>query len=291
MKVYAYDFFDTVVHRDCMPEDCIREWCNKISACFDFSINSDELFNIRKESREYGKSFYAKEETTYEELMHLTYEKCISKGYEIPLNESEFIDIAKEIEIAVEKKHIYKDDKVVRRIRKNKLHNRCILISDFYAGSFFYDEILKELGISDCFDELYISADIGYRKCSGKLYDYVLEKEKIKANCLWMHGDNIYSDVRIPYRKGMRAIYMSYKHLNSKKQYQYLWQTSFGNVEEKPFNGIIMEMFYFCTRLHEELIKRGYRDVLFCSREGQLLMKLFNVYQQEMGNMKWGGYQ
>ena len=39
-NIVAFDFFDTIVHRDCDPETILFQWAKEISLYLNFSINS-----------------------------------------------------------------------------------------------------------------------------------------------------------------------------------------------------------------------------------------------------------
>lgn len=57
---------------------------------------------------------------------------------------------------------------------------------------------MVSLGIRDYFSKIFISSEIGLRKSSGNLYEYVINELSCKPINLLMIGDNIYSDVKVP---------------------------------------------------------------------------------------------
>ena len=54
-NIVAFDFFDTIVHRDCNPEIILFKWAKEVSCYLRFSISSSVIYQIRKKI-ETGKS-------------------------------------------------------------------------------------------------------------------------------------------------------------------------------------------------------------------------------------------
>ena len=47
-NIVAFDFFDTIVHRDCNPEIILFKWAKEVSCYLRFSISSSVIYQIRK---------------------------------------------------------------------------------------------------------------------------------------------------------------------------------------------------------------------------------------------------
>ena len=47
-KTVAFDFFDTVVHRDCHPEEILYQWSKQMAFEMKFEIYPSILYDLRK---------------------------------------------------------------------------------------------------------------------------------------------------------------------------------------------------------------------------------------------------
>lgn len=285
MQYNAYDFFDTVVHRDCHPEQILYLWSKSMAGILNFSVSSTEIYNTRKYIENKYKNEKSLEELNYTYFLEKIYNE-LCKYSRIKIEKSEFISIAQKIELEIEKKHIYLDKETVEIIKKNySLGNKIILISDFYADKSLIVGIMKSLDIYKYFDYVFISSEYGVRKSTGNLYKKVFEVLNIKPEELTMLGDNIESDYNIPKRLGVKAKYREYsdtsKIITQKELSKIYDELLFNDIENKPFNIFLSEIIYFISNLHKTLIKENVRKVAFCSREGQLLKLLFDKYQEK----------
>ena len=109
----------------------------------------------------------------------------------------------REMELEVQSYVPIKD--TIKKIETLREKGRIIFISDMYLPYELIYEVLSNYGILKSEDVLYISGCVGLSKHSGKLFDYVGEKEHIKTN-RWIHyGDNFHSDYLVPKTKGIKA--------------------------------------------------------------------------------------
>ena len=74
-KIYAYDFFDTVVHRNCHPEKILFQWSRQVSLFLNFIISPGDLYSLRKKTEKELKAVNGIEEAKYEKLIRNIYEK------------------------------------------------------------------------------------------------------------------------------------------------------------------------------------------------------------------------
>lgn len=282
-KYIAFDCFDTLVHRDCHPETILRMWANNISAFLKLEIDSEEIYNIRKQCENKYRRELLKEEITYEELMHAVYEKIFFDEKRSGITEELFTKKSYQYEISIECRHLYIDVENVELLKTyyNKKY-KIILISDFYMGYNFFETILKYFNLFHYFTGLYISADYGKRKSSGNLYKLVLEDLNIKATEMMMIGDNKESDYNIPRKMMIDAMQIKYKtnsgYVNKKKLCVSLKALLLNN-KESLFSGFIPAFILMMDNLYKEATARGCRHLLFCSREGQKLKEMFDYYQ------------
>lgn len=95
-------------------------------------------------------------------------------------------------------------DMLVRLRRDHKI----ALLSN-YPGAAAIHESLRNIGIEDCFDDIVISADLGYVKPHPLLFETVLRAVDTPPNAALMVGDNWLADVQGGKRAGMSAAWVT----------------------------------------------------------------------------------
>jgi putative hydrolase of the HAD superfamily len=128
--------------------------------------------------------------------------KNISKGIK-----KEYMDLTKW--------HIY-DDTIKALETAIKKYYRNIILSNHIPE---LDEIIKGLGIEKYFEKIYSSGNIGYEKPNSKIYEYVLDGEKInKKDCIII-GDSYSSDIEGGMRMGINSILVRTENKNNYGKY------------------------------------------------------------------------
>lgn len=280
-NIYAYDFFDTIVHRRCHPKELLYNWAKHCARFFLFKLTAKDIYQIRKEEeRKTGE----KDELKYDELMRKIYREVQElTGYE-RRTEEEFVSFSYKVELSEELKNIYIDENRIKEIKEFRRQGKSIIIiSDFYMGINFFETVLSNLGIRKIFSALFISSDCGMRKSTGKLYQYVCEKLNCVPGQIMMTGDNRISDVLVPKSMGFHTRFLEYKDnnkLNSLAQLKRIYRhKTHRDPESNPINGYAAELLYFFGKLYKSMVEEGVEEVLFCAREGRYLKQLFDLYQ------------
>ncbi len=112
------------------------------------------------------------------------------------------------LEMATEKKYTYAHPLILRLYRHAlELKKTVIFLSDMYLTSECIGEILEFHGFP--LPQVYVSAEWGGNKGSGKLYRIVQEHLQIPANRCLHFGDNFYADVLRARWNGWRAIHVA----------------------------------------------------------------------------------
>ncbi|EFX52318.1 HAD hydrolase, family IA, variant 1 [Streptococcus cristatus ATCC 51100] len=280
-KTVAFDFFDTVVHRDCHPEEILYQWSKQMAFEMKFEIYPSILYDLRKNVEKTYKNSGI-EEIEYDTLLSSIYRK-IENQLET-MSQKEFIEKAKIIELNIELQHIYLDSEILEALKfLKKESKRIILVSDFYTDKKLIEEILRKFKILDYFSEIYISSEKSYRKSTGNLYKLLLKELELSPEDVTMIGDNFESDYEIPKSLGLKAIHRKYEDtytITGNRELARLYkQILFGDSMKAPFNVFLADIVFFISELHKRLVKDGVQTALFCSREGQLLKQLFDIYQ------------
>ena len=279
-KIVAFDFFDTVVHRNCHPEQTLYQWAKEMALELNFDVSPAILYKVRK-SVENDKEL-GTEEMCYLDLLSGIYDKIKDKIKII--SKEEFIHRAKTLELKIELQHIYLDSEIKEVLKKLKSDSKqIILVSDFYTDRELIETILKKFEIFDYFSSIYISSEKACRKSTGNLYKLILKELNLNPTDITMIGDNYKSDYEVPRSLGLNAIYRQHIDKNAtvtEKELVRLYnQILFSNSKKAPFNIFLADIVFFISKLHKKMIQDDVQIALFCSREGQLLKRLFDIYQ------------
>lgn len=214
-------------------------------------------------------------------------------------------------------KEIEKEKKILRRreslcqlleqaVRQGK---KVLLISDMYFTKDIMEGLLSDFDIQG-YDGLYVSCEYGCSKAEG-LFDLVKEKENIRGK--WLHiGDNAFSDIQIPLQAGIctyrvysttemleQSIYANILERNYALEENIVIATFAAEAFQNPFGGyeqdgrlkiadetilaklmfapvIFKYMIWLVQRLQEDSIEQ----ILFPSRDGYLLKKIYDLIQK-----------
>jgi putative hydrolase of the HAD superfamily len=75
-----------------------------------------------------------------------------------------------------------------------------------FSGPIFHEE-LRDLGLTDLFEQTVISCDVGYMKPHPRIFHYALELMRLEAEDVAMVGDSLRADVEGAKTLGMTAIW------------------------------------------------------------------------------------
>lgn len=195
-KIYSFDIFDTCIVRTCgKPENIFRLLAEEVVKNEDEALLRAFVIE-RKNAEKTTMLLLAKDAVTLDEI----YDN---------FNLTIFTDIpkeqVKEKEIALELRSFAPIKSTIEKIKKLRNKGRILFISDMYLPDEVIQKTLTSFGIMQESDHLYISGSIGLSKHTGRLFEYVREKECIRKSCWTHYGDNIHSDYFMPKRKGIKV--------------------------------------------------------------------------------------
>lgn len=195
MKLASFDIFDTTLIRKCgKPENVFYLLANKLYP--NDTAKREDFIVWRKRAAAIMSKELKKVELT---LLDIYKEKGVTSFSEYSIEEL----VALEIE--TEKENLIANPSVAEIINKKRVEGYLIaFISDMYIGSTELRNILNEEGCIEAEDRIYVSCEIQARKDSGLLYKHVKKELNPKH---WEHyGDNLYSDINIAKKNGIKAI-------------------------------------------------------------------------------------
>ena len=203
MKLASFDIFDTTLIRKCgKPENIFYLLAHKLYPSD--KAKREDFFLWRKRAAAMMSKELKKVELT---ILDIYKEKGVTSFSEY--NIEELITF----EIETEKENLIANPSVVEIINKKRAEGyQIVFISDMYIGSTALRNILNKEGCIRAEDKIYVSCEIQARKDSGLLYRHVKKELNPKY---WEHyGDNLYSDIKIAKKNGIKAISIK-THSNS----------------------------------------------------------------------------
>ena len=294
-QIVSFDIWDTLIKRKCHPEEVKLYTLKYLFLKYNNNIKEEhkdiyKLLNLRNEietelrneSKKNGKDGECKIEEAFDRI-----QKEIFKE-----KQKNITDELKKVEIDFEKSVIYVNEEILPILEKYKDAKK-YCISDFYMGKDSLKEILDSVDMGKYFEEIFSSADIMLNKVSGRLFKYVEEKLNIKPEEHLHIGDNIYSDIEVPSKQGIKTLevrkYNNFEFtpeanrkfdfdLNSVKL------NNNNNKKDELFNvGVELSplLYFFVKNIVEYAIKNNMDKIYYQTREGETFIKIHQLLQEE----------
>ena len=290
IKIISFDIFDTLFFRKCRtPENIFLQMGNSnLIKKFFVDAENFKKFRVNCEKEVYKKS--NDEEILLRDIYNI-----------FPINEKQKKDMIS-LELEIERENLFLNKHIFRWIKLAKnFDKRIIITSDMYLSlEQILNVALSKLEYISVIDDFYISSEIGLRKSTGKLFEYILKVNNIKANEVLHIGDNISSDINIANAIGINTIYYNYAKkfqvvLENEKIYlkedflerDYLRLLSFlSNPHKDEENSFFYEMgscffgpllWEFSIWLNEIVEQQNIKQLNFFMREGFTFEKIFKL--------------
>uniref|UniRef100_UPI004055DCFE HAD-IA family hydrolase n=1 Tax=Candidatus Electronema sp. TaxID=2698783 RepID=UPI004055DCFE len=300
VKFFCFDYFDTLAVREIEPEFTKQLAARLHSLLLGGVLPPEQLYVLRQQLE---RELCAASAAAGGELEF--YMEPFARAYRLRLQEmlgdhlaqlrdaDKFTAIMLAIETTVEKAVQRPCAEVVQALAWLKQQGlRTVLVSDFYLPGHCFTEMLRNLGLDGQFDHIYVSADHGLAKSSGRMYERICADLRCQPNELLMIGDNPHSDVMRAQEKGLRCLHL----LNpGQKEFYSQWRPERLDTPaavRRRFNeaaaqdGLFKEtgtsLWLFTWNLLQSLLRRQARDVFFFSKEGEFLKKLFDQMQSDL---------
>jgi len=200
-KVISFDIFDTLITRICVsPRDVFIE----VEKRFKFNHQSlDKISNfrawrIRAESlAEERAKLSGREECSLDEIYSEI--KSILSLSDEEVSELKAYELAVELESVVSRK-------IGVQLLKYALakEKKVIFVSDMYLSSEQIKILLERAGIP-IVEDIFVSCEIGVKKKSGKLFEYVCDSLELFPKDILHIGDNILGDYKSALDIGLNA--------------------------------------------------------------------------------------
>ncbi|MGY8915917.1 MAG: HAD hydrolase-like protein, partial [Flavobacteriales bacterium] len=259
------------------------------------SIDVDELFSIRAEAL----SFLNKKkkllfvEIDYDSVIKEVYWRLVNSNKILNVSLDSFEQVFQRADYEAEISVQFKNEALIADLFYFKEKGYIIyLISDFYLPKKIISQILEFHGISQLFEDIFVSCSLGLSKENGNIYPYVLDQTSTDPKVAIMMGDNTKSDVENAERHEIAAIklkHTSHKIRNLRNLFgndAYNFNQACKKIElecqksQHPLSEYILHFYFFTERLYIKAKKTGIKNLFFLSREGLYLKRLFDAYQE-----------
>ncbi len=195
-KYYSFDIFDTLITRRTVTAKGIFLLMQKRLRVSLPSELKNNFYDYRIEAENIARLNPNKDEVSLSDIYALMKNK-------FDLHETDIVYM-QELEIEVELENVVpiKDSIIALKKIPSK---QTLFISDMYLPRKAIIKLLNSAGIDSSNIRLYLSSELNKTKNKGTLFEYVLNDLNIKANNLSHYGDNVYADIYIPNKKGIKT--------------------------------------------------------------------------------------
>ena len=208
--VYSFDVFDTCVTRHCAePTDLFKALFTKLLAEAGVPIHGLEttaikLARLRIEAestaRQQAQQHFGADDIALAKIYQQLAPDLDAHGL------SAQAAIAEEIEIELAAVSPILSTRLQIQSLREQGH-LIVFISDMYLPGSVVRQMLIEHGFTNGSDRVYVSADVGLSKGSGRLFTHVCQQLGIAPAQLHHSGDNLYADVQSARKQGVQASY------------------------------------------------------------------------------------
>ncbi len=283
MKWILTDCFDTLLLRKYDSETVKRKWAKNISALMDYTLPYQKIYEIRKISESVLPSYYTLW-NLYDEIVrriqNISY-YCGSCSYRFQADDIKRMMYQTEFKCELNALQVNEDHLNILK----KSTARKAIISDMYCGSGFIWALLREFGIDNCIEKVFVSCDYRASKLgiNVSLYDKALDELKISPEEVVTYDDNEVCLIRAKQHK-IRGIKVS-KHLYHKAKNDHkhtearirrIMDSRYGSMSSLQNYSALF--YLFTERLYKQCIKDKIEELFFLSREGEFLKKMFDTY-------------
>jgi len=303
-EVISFDVFDTLLYRTVEPPDFLKRRTANFAAHllsgYGLSIHRELFLYVRAEEearlrrRALARGFDS--ECKLSELVRATLQRLA--GAEVADRESPTLV---NYELDVEAYHLRVAPGVVELLSLLQSRGkRLVAVSDTYLETSHLQFLFKTLGIQHYFNAIYVSADHGIGKYSGRLFKLVIEAERVRSQQMIHVGDNYGSDVRGAIRTGVCAVFLrDRRRLRNRQEVTRRTAAVVSGAEivsspvKRPDDQAVdareKELFRighdilgpafsaFILRVVEECYRWRVSDIYFLAREGYLLQKIHGI--------------
>jgi len=296
--VYSFDVFDTLLRRKFDPPELVKqlvaEHMSKLLARSGTHVSPKEILTHRTRAEEalWREAESGGKDADYhlDDVIAGTLKTILADSI---LNARQIVDY----EIGLEKKAAQPMPGALEVLSYLKsIGKHVICISDSYLSVSQMSSILEYHGFLQYIDKLYVSSDVGKRKSTGRLFQYVIEKEDKRIVHI---GDNYDSDYIMPKKLGIKALWFHSRSeqrrkselktlLHSKNKMDYvntIIRSPVGYKSELQRVGYEVlgpALTVFVHNVAEQARKDDVEALFFVARDGYAMKKIYEALQSNI---------
>ena len=292
------DFFDTVAFRHVHPREIIRLWSAQIRPYLGISCDPATLYQIRMQALE--RFSFSTLSYTFEAWMREFYLRLNNSNLmDSSISFARFLQLSLEVEESLEVQSQFANENLLNALRELKtLGKKIYVVSDFYLPKSSLERFLIAMNTREIFDDVFVSCDFGKTKSEGNLYPAVLNALGLSSEHVFMVGDNRISDCLNSGKCGIASFQLRHRYNNLWRKianrilglgttahgFHVAWWKYERECRRSPFyfSEYVLIYYFFTAKLFDELKKRKISNAVFLSREGWLLKKFFEIYQESV---------
>lgn len=284
-KTIWVDFYDTICFRTVPETQILTQWANVM--CRKYSkhkLEAPVLIACRNRIANQLQKDY--NEVPYKETIGSLYKELNLENVSF----DEFYSYSLEADIAVELGCQFRNEKVVKLLQK--AHEDGIsayVVTDSYLPKSAFEVFIRNLGIKNLIDGIYVSEAVNRTKRKGDLYKYVLEDLNLNEKEVIMIGDNLHTDIEKARANGIDTIRLfPFWHKVStsiakiiKTDYsKYIVQRQFKDLyKTNNYAEYVILLYYHIAKLYQAATEEKAECLNFLSRGGYFQKILFDTYQ------------
>lgn len=288
LEKYDYiflDVFDGLFIEKNSSDYINKIWCNYLIKYFNLNLSMVYLYKLRLKAL---KKYFSESDfnavnynDSYSNVIKYIYNHL--NDIQKFISYDSFYKICMDLEFNIIKESFHLDVELVSVLRKLKSNGKKIyFVSNVCLSRIMFDEIILFYGVNDLFDGFFVSFGLSFNKKNNfvKLLckylnildeNYIVLSSKTNANCLnlcHIDGQNVF----LSYNNNFKEIY---------KNFKVLFSSSTDNFEH-----VIFSLYTFIEKLYFSLLRQNVNEVVFLSREGEFLKKLFDIYVSNINNKR-----
>lgn len=289
IKYVLFDFFGTLLTRNCLPNEIKHSWAKEMSVIFKHKIDEELLFHLRIQAEQAVAKRAKKGEFNYLELTNEIYRRLEQLEHVYVMNDTLNNEVFYELSYQTECRCELNSHRAIEETSAliDKLYQmgiKMVVVSDFYLSSDTLKEFIIQIGLRDKIEEVFVSCDERCSKHTGDLYKIVLERLQVSPEQCIMIGDNENVDIKNAKQHGISGFMVNSSDENQFEKIENII-TELAKECRKgklAYSNYCFLLYLYVERLVKELMKDEITDVYFLAREGEFLKRLFDAYISTM---------
>lgn len=171
------DYFDTIAHRTVYANSVLRIWSKRIITELGWAIETDDLyFGFKAATTHLADTYNVNDnEIPYQRVLEEVFMRLNNSNLVGDADKDSFLSLAECMHYKVESEVQFINTSTLNFLRICKQKGKKIyIVSDFYTTKSIFVRLLEHHGISDVFDDIFVSSELKLSKHRGSIYNKIL---------------------------------------------------------------------------------------------------------------------